>query len=111
MQSAKCKILGFFIIVLIFSFFILNSPVLAQSPTPSSIRDSVKQQVDQELSQIKNNVSKKGFVGTISAKSDGTITISNLQSQTRTALVSTDAIIKLTGGKDGTPADLKVADF
>lgn len=101
---------------LVFVIFILStsnlaiSNIHAQSPT-ESIRDSVKKQVDEELSQIKKAVAKKGFVGSISAKSDGTLTITNLQGSSRQAAVTADATIKLQNGKDGTPADLKVGDF
>ena len=82
----------------------------AQTPT-TSIRDQVKQQVADELSQIKNTISKKAYVGSIASKVDATITITNLKNQPRTATVTTDTAIKLSGGKDGTPADLKVGDF
>jgi predicted transcriptional regulator len=51
----------------------VHAQTVTTSPT-ESIRDSVKKQVDQELSQIKKSVAKKGYVGTITAKSDGTIT-------------------------------------
>lgn len=83
-----------------------------QSASPSStIRNAIQDKVNQELAQIKQNVAKKGFVGSITTKSDATISITNLKNQIRTATVTTDSTIKLTGGKDGTPADLKVGDF
>ncbi len=90
--------------------------VAAQSPSPSAtsagtIRDAVKQKVSEELANIKQAVAKRAYVGTISAKSDLTLTITNLKNQSRTATVTTDTTIKLTGGKDGTVADLKVGDF
>ncbi len=85
--------------------------VAAQTPSPSSIRDAVKDQVAKELADIKQAVSKKAFVGSISAKQDLTLTITNLKNQSRTATVTADTTIKLLGGKDGTPNDLKVGDF
>lgn len=94
--------------------FSLVSPVavLAQSPSPTgTIRDAVKQKVNEELSQIKQAVAKKGFVGSITSKSEVAITVTTIQNQTRTANVTTDTTIKLQGSKDGTPADLKVGDF
>lgn len=92
------------------------SVVVAQSPSPTAsssgnIRDAVKQKVSEELANIKQAVAKRAYVGTISAKSELTLTITNLKNQSRTATVTTDTTIKLTGGKDGTPADLKVGDF
>ncbi len=87
------------------------SPVLAQSPTSSEIRDAVQKQVQQELSSIKQGVATKGFVGAITAKTDGTLTLSNLKNQNRTIVVTGDTTIKLLTGKEGTPADLKVNDF
>ena len=92
----------------------LLSPVSAQTPTATdaaSIRDSVKQQVTAELSQIKSAVAKKSFVGNITAKTDAVITINNLLGVSRTALVSTDTTIKLLAGKDGTISDIKVGDY
>ncbi len=102
------------------SFVVIGSLVVsvvaAQSPSPTAsssgnIRDAVKQKVSEELANIKQAVAKRAYVGTISAKSDLTLTITNLKNQSRTATVTTDTTIKLTGGKDGTPADLKVGDF
>lgn len=92
------------------------SVVAAQTPSPAAtnagtIRDAVKQKVSEELANIKQAVAKRAYVGTISAKSDLTLTITNLKNQSRTATVTTDTTIKLTGSKDGTPADLKVGDF
>ncbi len=95
---------------------VIASSAVAQTPSPSAtsagvIRDAVKQQVDKELANIKQAVAKKAYVGTIANKSDLTLTITNLKNQSRTATVTTDTTIKLAGGKDGTPADLKVGDF
>lgn len=90
-----------------------SSRVLAQSPTATdspTIRDSVKQQVDAELSQIKNAVAKRGFVGSVTAKTDGNISLTTLASQTRTCTLAADTVFKLVSGKDGTSADLKVGD-
>lgn len=94
-----------FLITLIF----LISPIstFAQSATDSAVRQAVKDKVE----AIKTSVAKRAFVGTISAKSDATITITNLKNQPRTAVVTGNTTIKLTGGKEGTFADLKVGDF
>ena len=102
--------------IFIVAALVIASSVSAQTPSPSAtsagvIRDAVKQKVDEELANIKQAVAKKAYVGTISTKSDLTLTITNLKNQARTATVTTDTTIKLTGGKDGTPADVKVGDF
>lgn len=105
------------VVILSLAFYVLNFGVAsAQTPSPSAtsagvIRDAVKQKVDEELANIKQAVAKKAYVGTIANKSDLTLTITNLKNQARTATVTTDTTIKLTGGKDGTGADLKVGDF
>lgn len=94
-------------------FLIVGASVAAaQTASPSgSIRNAIQDKVNQELAQIKQGVAKKGFVGSITTKSDSTITITNLKNQPRTATVTTDTTIKLAGNKDGTPKDLKVGDF
>lgn len=88
---------------------LLTATLLAQTPaaTDSAIRQAVKDQV----AAIKTAVAKKAYVGPISAKSEASITITNLANQTRTAVVAGDATIKLIGGKEGTFADLKISDF
>lgn len=88
---------------------LLTATLLAQTPTAtdSAIRQAVKDQV----AAIKTAVAKKAYVGPISAKSEASITITNLSNQTRTAVIAGDATIKLVGGKEGTFADLKVGDF
>lgn len=97
------------------TLFLLAGPVMAQTPTPTSgadqIRDAVQQKVAEELSNIKQAVAKKAYVGTIAAVDNLDLTITNLKNQTRKAVVTTDTNIKLAGGKDGTPADLKPGDF
>ena len=98
--------------LLIGSIFLTTSSVSAQTASPSgSIRDSVKQKVADELSQIKSGVAKKGFVGSVTSKTDATITLSNLKSQSRTIIATTETTIKLANGKDGTLADIKTNDF
>ncbi len=89
--------------------FLLTASLLAQASnaTDSAIRQAVKDQV----AAIKTAVAKRAYVGPISAKSEASITITNLGNQTRTAVVAGDATIKLMGGKEGTFADLKVGDF
>ena len=93
---------------MIFSL-LLTATLLAQAPTAtdSAIRQAVKDQV----AAIKTAVARRSYVGSISAKSEASITITNLGNQPRTAVVAGDATIKLTGGKEGTFADLKVGDF
>lgn len=88
---------------------LLTATLLAQTPaaTDSAIRQAVKDQV----AAIKTAVARKAYVGPISAKSEASITITNLSNQTRTAVVAGDATIKLIAGKEGTFADLKVGDF
>lgn len=92
---------------------VIAVPVLAQSASPSAnpIRDAVKEKVNAELDQIKKNVAKRAFVGNVTAKSDSTLTLTNLKNQPRTITVTADSVIKLTGGKDGTPADLNAGDW
>ncbi len=111
----KLKIL-MFLLVICFGFRISDfgfiDSVSAQSASPSgTIRDSVKQKVAEELAKIKQAVAKKGFVGTITSKSDATITLTNINGKSRTAILTSDTIIKLTGGKDGTISDLKPGNF
>lgn len=84
----------------------------AQTASPSgTILDSVKQKVEAELADIKKGVAKKAFIGTVTTKDSNMLTITTLTNQTRSAAVSTDTVIKLTGNKDGTIADIKVNDF
>jgi len=87
--------------------------VKGQEATDSAaqLRDSVKQKVDEELSQIKQAVSKKGFLGLISEKSEAALTMNTWVNQSRTVLVSTSSVIRLQSGKDGTPADLKAGNY
>jgi len=91
--------------------FIGTYSVNAQTATPSQIRDAVQKKVQEELSSIKQDVAKKGFVGTITAKTDSTLTLNNLKNETRTILVTGETTIKLLNGSEGTPTDLKVNDF
>ncbi len=93
------------------SSLFIATPVLAQSPTSADLRNAVQQQVQQELSNIKQAVAKKGFVGNISAKTDASLTLTNLKNQSRTVVVSGDTTIKLLNGSEGTIADLKTNDF
>ncbi len=89
-----------------------HSHILAQAtPSSTTIQDSVKQKVAEELAQIKQNVAKKGFAGTITAKSDATLTLNTLLNEQRTVTVLADSVIKLASNKDGTPNDLKVGDL
>ncbi|KKW00011.1 hypothetical protein A3H89_01685 [Candidatus Amesbacteria bacterium RIFCSPLOWO2_02_FULL_48_11] len=102
-----------FLLLLFTIYYLLSGHANAQTPTAtdSGLRDTIKKQVAEELSQIKKAVTKKAYVGSISAKLDATVTIANLKNQSRQATVTTDTAIKLATGKDGTPADLKVGDF
>lgn len=97
--------------VSLFGFSIYALPVIAQSPTAADIRNAVQQQVAQELSNIKQAVAKKGFVGNITAKTDASITLTNLKSQPRSVVITGDTTIKLANGSEGTLADLKINDF
>lgn len=101
------------ITVIACSFFgQLTAPVYAQVASPSgTLRESVKQKVAAELAQIKKAVAKKGFVGSVSSKTDATVTMTTLMNQTRNLVVTTDTTIKLSGGKDGTITDIKVGDY
>jgi len=90
---------------------VIVAPISAQTATPGSIRDAVQKKVAEELNAIKNEAKKRAYLGTISAKSDATITITTLRNTTRTATVTPDTTIKLSGGADGTPADLKTGLF
>ncbi len=96
------------------SYLVLSTHVLAQTPSAtesSSIRDSVKQKVAEELAQIKKAVAKRAFVGVIISKSEATLTLTNLKNQSRTVTITTDTTVKLLGGKEATPKDVKVGDF
>lgn len=73
------------------------------TPSPDAVRDAVKA----EVAAIKTTTTQKAYVGQIKAKSDITLTITNLSGVDRTATLPTDAAIKLLGGKDGTVADVK----
>lgn len=98
--------------LLMFAVSFVVQPVIALTPTPTpSLRDSVKDKVAAELSQIKQGVGKKGFIGSITAKSDATLTVTNLKNETRTVMVTTDTVIKLANSKDGTLTDIKTNDF
>lgn len=103
------------LIITTLALLLFYSPALAfaQSSTDSAsqIRDAVQKKVAEELSNIKQAVARRAYVGTIASKSEATVTITNLKNQTRTATVTANTIIKLTGGKDGTPEDLKVGNF
>jgi hypothetical protein len=87
--------------------------VFAQSATDSAnpLRDSVKQKVAEELAQIKQAVSKKAFLGSVTTKNDASLTLTTWGNQSRNLLVSTDSVIKLLNNRDGTSADLKVGDY
>lgn len=99
------------LILLAASSLFIAGPVFAQSPTSADIRNAVQQQVQQELSNIKQAVAKKGFVGNITAKTDASLTLTNLKNQSRSVVVTGDTTIKLLSGSEGTIADLKTNDF
>lgn len=109
MTNKTLQILTTFLV----SSIIMTNVVSAQTSTESAqgLRDSVKQKVEEELSQIKKAVSKKAFLGTITAKSEATVTLNNYRNEPRQALVTTDSTIKLKSGRDGTLKDLSVGDF
>ena len=104
----KSKIF-YFVITGCLVFGVFAWPVSGQTVTPgSTIRDSVKTKVDEQLAQIQKAVAKKAFLGEITVKSDAQLTLTTFSGQTRSVTVSLDTVIKLAGNKDGTPADLKV---
>jgi hypothetical protein len=94
---------------------ILIQKASAQTPTAtdsaSTIRDSVKQKVTEELAQIKQGVAKKGFIGSIVTVSDASISLTGVFGQTHKILVAADTTIKLANGADGTPGDLKAGQY
>lgn len=104
-----------FFVICILCIGIFPFSIGAQTPPASSsatiLRDSVKQKVAEELAAIKQAVSKKGFVGSITAKSDVSLTVVTNKNQPRTVLVTNDSVIKATNNKDITVADLKVGDY
>lgn len=107
----KSKIF-YFVITGCLVFGVFAWPVSGQTVTPgSTIRDSVKTKVDEQLAQIQKAVAKKAFLGEITVKSDAQLTLTTFSGQTRSVTVSLDTVIKLAGNKDGTPADLKVKDY
>jgi co-chaperonin GroES (HSP10) len=86
----------------------------AQTPATQSaqqIRDAVQKKVQEQLANIKQAVSKKGFVGNITSKTDAGFVLTNLKNQSRTVNVAADGTIKLLNGKEGTLSDLKTNDF
>ncbi len=112
MHNLKFKIYP--VLILLFTFYILHSvPAFAQTASDSAdqLRNSVKQKVSEELAQIKQDISKKAFVGSISSKTEATVNLVNYAGQNRSALVTTDTAIKLKDNSDGTPADLKTGDY
>jgi hypothetical protein len=94
-------------------YMLLASSAIAQTATEgaSPLRDSVKQKVAEQLAEIKKSQTKKAFLGTITTKAEASLALSTVFKETRTVLVSTDTLIKLKSGKDGTLGDLKVGDF
>ena len=90
---------------------ILLSLLLTLATPSGTIRDTVKTKVDEQIAEIKKALTKKAFLGSISAKTDATLTIITFKNLTRTITVPPETIIKLTGGKEGTLKDLKVADY
>lgn len=86
--------------------------VKAQTSTPAgSIRDTVKTKVAEEIAEIKKALTKKAFLGSISAKTDATLTLVTFKNLTRIITVPPETTIKLIGGKEGTLKDLKVGDY
>lgn len=111
MQTTNFKLL----LTLILLGSVSVGTAFAQSPASTDsaaiLRDSVKQKVAEELAQIKQAVSKKGFVGSITVKGDASINVVTPQNQTRTVLVTNDSVIKSVANKDITVADLKIGDY
>lgn len=103
----------FFLLTFSILFLALGSKVSAQSPSPTgtSIRDSIKQQVTEELKEIKQAVSKRAWLGTITSKTETGFVMTTHLGQTKNVTITTDTTIRLTGSKDGTLTDLKVNDY
>ena len=93
------------------SILLLTLALASPTPSPDVIRDAVKEKVAAEVAAIKSTVTQKAYVGQIKSKSDLTLIITNLAGLDRTANLTTDAAIKLAGGRDGTPTDVKPADY
>jgi len=84
------------------------SPVVSPSNT---LRDSVKEKVAQEIAQIRQNSSKKAYLGSISTKVDATISIITLDNTPRQVTTTAETIIKLKSNAEGTIQDLKTGDY
>jgi hypothetical protein len=95
----------------VLSALFVTATVSAQSPSPSPSPTTIRDAVKAEVQEVINKTSKKAYVGTVTEKKDLNLTITNLRNQNRSAFIVTDATIKLSGGKDGTVADIKVGDF
>lgn len=107
------KKLAIFILFTIY-YLIFNIPIVAVSPTPAEpgpdekiqeIRDAIKEKV----SEIKEKIEKKAFVGTISQITDSTVTINNFRGKQRVRLLEQTVIIG-TNKKEIKAADLAVED-
>lgn len=99
-------------ILIVFTLLLFYSPalVLAQTATGSAIRNAVQEKVVAELANIKKTLTKKGFVGNVTAKTASGFTLTNLKNQPRNVTVPGDAVLR-SANKDITLADIKVNDF
>jgi hypothetical protein len=109
--SVQCSI---FLLLLNSGYLSPVTKVKAQTPATQSaqqIRDAVQKKVQEQLSNIKQAVSRKAFIGNVTSKSETEFVLTNLKNQTRTVTVTGDTVIKLSSGKEGTITDLKTNDF
>ncbi len=126
----KLKTFAPCVLVLLFAFCTLHSPVLAISPTPTLIKatpiaspsagltpttaeeekvQEIRQAIKDKLTEIKDKIEKKAYVGTILEITDSTLSLTNFRGKRRVRLSAETTII---GGnkKEVTIKDLAVED-
>lgn len=132
--GTELKIFAFCLLVLSSAFCVLNSSVLAVSPTPTpsvtdkitptgilgstaptpttaedtkvkEIRDAIKEKVN----EIKEKIEKRAYVGIISQITDSTITLDNFRGKRRVRITETTSIIG-TAKKEIKAKDLSLED-
>ena len=98
---------------MMFLGLLFSTVLLAQTTVPSptsAVREAVQKKVAEELAAIKKNVTKRSFVGEVTAKTDTSITLSSPRKQPRTITLLPDTTVKLTG-KETSISDIKVGNF
>lgn len=107
----KNKVIITSTLLLLYSYTLAS----AQSPTATTsgttIKDAIKEKVQEEINSIKKAVAKRGFVGTITKVSDLNLTITTLTGDSRSLVMVTDTTVKLLSGKEGTLKDVKEKNF